>query len=541
MLKNNKNARWFWLLCFLFLSACGKEEAAKKTISFYEIEDIIRANDAKKVVGVDFTSKVAPLKDNSDFDHTPTGGYINLVSHLKDSRDNKLVNMVETVLDWIGQHKKCIRKIAPQCTPEFLDDYSARVVRNKMVRDLTDISLDAINNEIRNYKNFVVYYNAFPGANRLYLDVLRKVRSYEYLTTINNSYMFRDFPFTEGDGQLERFLRGWWPAYAQSAEKEGKTPWSTSDKDAGHSVGLTFYPDSIGYAKSNLISANLSLFGNNSNLLNNTIFFFLNNRSATKGGGYDQFLKATLSPYVLGNDGQPDESRLTDIIAELNRIYDQYLSAGGGNLAQIFIKDTHAEKVSFLAWNGGEPVWFSKKTKTAIQKLDRDGAPMFKPTNVFWPNKEQNYFLFDIAKYQKLFSKKPSAVQHMYPITGNAFQFSNYHNNASPFLELANPGKSFPAVKGNQNYATLEQFTSVDLSQARIIPSNDIFSNEGIVGVKLYTANPISENDVQSYERALSTIIKDVFRDFLEKVNMGVVTLKPGVFPLKSLLESKSQ
>ncbi len=85
----------------------------------------------------------------------------------------------------------------------------------------------------------------------------------------------------------------------------------------------------------------------------------------------------------------------------------------------------------------------------------------------------------------------------------------------------------------------VENLAIMDISQARIMPQTKAFSDEDMVGVKMYTSGEVSQENQDKYSADLRQIIETVFRDFLKKVK-DVKQFKPGTFPLKELFQKRS-
>ncbi len=519
------------LLSLIFFKlGCGADEESfekpSSLLALKTVQDEIRKNESVETTAIDFASALAPTEYNYLFDKTPTGSYINLATSWSKDRNLKIEQIVKGEIEWIGKHRKC----TDDCTPEFKSDYNFQ--KTNLAARLIKVTQNVIENEVRNTDGYGVLYHGYPMTFRLYQDVIREIASYELLNRLETTYMFRQFAYNDPINNLPEFLKNWWQKFIEYAQEKGTEPkplkGETPQPDAS-SVGLRYYPDSIRYAQNYVLSANLSLFGNNLSMLNNTLFYFLNNRSATGLNIADQLIKASLGPYVIDSNGKPDEARLTKVVADLRNVFNQYMGNSGGQLAQIFIKKTSLPALTFLCWNGGEPIWFSQKTKKAIFDTD-NGSPVFRPTNVFWPNEKQSdYYLPNPELYFSWYQEQPYKLGEVIPILGKRYQRVNF-GYAREFLELMGQDLTQKLV---------ENFAIMDISQARFMPQTKSFANEDLVGVKMYTSGEVSQENLDKYNANLKQIIETVFRDFLNNVK-EVQQFKPGTFPLKELFQKAS-
>lgn len=530
---------WFFM-AFLAFAGCSDESSpspnnqpadliSPKSSSLMEKAlNTIELNEAQEFSGLDFSTELAPLSHNYLFSQSPTGSYVNEALANYDVDPAKKLRIIsDKQIEWLGEHQKCF----DDCSEEFKQSYA--VNRNHTENRLFEMAEQVIKNEIRNPK-YTVFYHGFPSSFRLYQDVLKEVVGFEILDELNTTWLFRQYDFGESIDSLDKVLANWWGEYLKYAESKGQSPKPKADEEEpslAKSVGLRYFPDSIFYAQKYLLSTNISLFANNLSLLNNSIFYFLNNRSATGLNIADSLIEALLKPYVIDANKNLDEEKLKQVVQTLRGIYNKYLANGGGQLAQIFIKKSVAPKISYMAWNGGEPMWFSKERGGAIYAKEKNEL-LFKPTNVFWPDEKQSdYYLPDPNIYIDWYINNPSKLYQNVPILGNLYR-NLYLGHARGFLKLVR----------NQNTIPLEDqeiFAIKDISQARVMPKPSIFSDENLVGVKIYTSEPLSDNDIEQYYSEIRATIKAVFSEFLGKVR-DESFFKSGSFPLKNLfLESQ--
>lgn len=87
----------------------------------------------------------------------------------------------------------------------------------------------------------------------------------------------------------------------------------------------------------------------------------------------------------------------------------------------------------------------------------------------------------------------------------------------------------------------IQSFIIKDYMQARILPSPHYFTDEDLVGVKLFTFNPVEEKDLDIYKQQIFDLIRSIISDFLANAQ-SVQDFKPGSFPLKdAFLKAKNQ
>lgn len=488
-----------------------------KALTIAEVDDLMEENKNLDANGPDFQSEIASIEEFPLFESTPTGSYIDALIP-NETKAEKIKKAAEKLVSHIAASPVCKKS----CSPEFKQ---ASPSKKKLLQSrLAEITKEIVLNEIRNQGNFISYYHGFPNDFRLYQDVLRSVKSFEHLNRLTNTYPFRDFAFNDKRVLLHNFLKNWWQEYLDYAQSKNMPPFPTKDIDApGQSIGLTFYPDSITYAQNYLLSTNVNFLGNNLSPLNSSVFFLLNSTSATGLDIVDWLIEKTLTPYLKNSDGSFNKAKFDEILSQLKSIFNRYMAKSGGQLVQILVKNQIAPKVSFMAWNGGEPIWSSKQTKRAIFATDEDGNEVFKPSNVFWPTTAEqinDYVLPNIVSLMTLFVDYPKYLANFFPVRQR--------------IKLL-AGASF--IQKHPKDEKTAIFVSRDIMQARLLPNPEYFSDESITGAKIYTVYPIDENHQAAYEQEIFDTIRDVFTDFLANTD-SLDDFKDGDYRLKSAFES---
>lgn len=490
----------------------AKTEGEQLTIAM--VDELIEKNTKKNGPGPDFTSD---LTENMQFKETPMGAY--LQNWLPGMAPAEQVTLATSkIIQGIGENPVCLKA----CTPTFLEEFK----NNKQEIDarLNEVAQMMAVNELRNQKQYTVFYHAFPNEFRLYQDVLRALKTFEFLTKLSTTYPFRDFPFNDEVSSLDTFLQGWWAAYLAYAEEQGESPFPDFKGDRRHpaaSVGLTFWPDSIPYAQKNIFSANVNFLGNNFLPMNSSIFYFMNSTSAT---GLDveknNFIKRSLTPYLLGSNGELDEDRFKKVADDLKNIFERYMMKSAGQVAQIFVKNSSVPEVAFMSWNGGEPIWLSKTTGNVIMREKR-GNKVFMPTNVFWPTTPEQvaeYELFNVVDFMDLFINNSALLTQKFPVTNDP----RAKNTVDIFFGQA-----------DQNTLKIDDFITQDYAQARIFPAPKVFTDEEVTGVKIFTRNPIKPEDEERYYQEIFEVVRDVISNFLANAK-SAADFKEGTYKLKS-------
>lgn len=460
--------------------------------------------------GPNFDKNIGSLDGNPTYTSTPMGAYLNNWFPNLTTYTEQINTAARQVLNRIGNGKRCKTDCSDEFKLKFKND------KPNLLKRFQDITREIAENEIRNTQDFNIFYHGFPSDLRLYHDVLRIVKSFEFLSFLTTTYPFRDFSFTDKHVELSNFLRGWWPAYVAYAKKQGVSPYpSTTHPSPGAAVGLTFYPDSIPYGMDYLLSTNVNFFSNNLSPLNNTPFFFLGSASATGSKKFDSLYERTLSPYVK------DKDKLDKAIAKLKAIFNQTMDKSGGQLAQIFVKKDTSPKVSFIAWNGGEPMWLNKtganKGEIAMQK---HFGFSFHPINLFYPKNafERSQFeILNVVEFMNLFTTNAVGLVKLFPA-----------------MHQKRLDKAAIYTGASTHSLRTKIYFAQDVSQARVLPNPQYFTDENVAGVKIYTVNDIKKSEIDKYNKALFELIHELMEEFLTSVHQEK-DFKPGKFKLKQL------
>jgi hypothetical protein len=323
-------------------------------------------------------------------------------------------------------------------------------------------------------------------------------------------------------------LQNWWPEYLKFVKEKNEPPEATQGfPQKGAIVGLTYFPDSIPFARDHIVATNVNLLGNTLSPVNSTNFFFLNSTGATQLNIIDNLLKNLLDSYVKNDKGQFDEDRFNRILKQLKNVYSEYVAESGGQLAQIFIKKDIAPEVAYLSWNGGEPYWFKPASNNSEEvsdtlvyktKLGEHAKPF--PPNIFWLDQEQ--------KNQGYF--QPNIVDVMNDFVMSPKKFDAYF----PVFSRRKVAWSKEIILGDSNKEHIYQFMSRDMQQARLLPNPQYFTDENITGVRIFTFQELSDDKLIGYDGALYQIIRSVFDDFLANAK-SEKDFKEGNYELKNM------
>lgn len=443
---------------------------------------------------------------------TPSGAYIASFNPKSEYTD-KIKEATARVLQYIAKNPSCKKR----CSDFFNNDIRYNNGK-QLLATLQEVTRLSINNELANMENYQPFYHGFGNEFRLYQDVLRIVKSFEYLKKLEHTYPLRDFAFNDNNINLSTFLAKWWGEYIGFVKQEGKDT-------QGSVIGLSYFPDSITFARNYLLSANVNLLGNTLSPTNSTIFFYLNSTGASQLNIIDNLLKNLIDKYVINNSGTNDEEKLDRIIKQMKDTFSLYMADSGGQLAQIFIKKDIIPEVSFLSWNGGEPMWFKQSNNDKYPQL------IFKvglhnkafPPHIFSlddKQKNEGYYLPNIAQVMKKFIFNPQQFDQYFPI------FSR--------KKLAWAKEITDDDNQEKNY----QFLSRDMMQARILPNPKYFTDENFTGVRIFTQNEVSSSSINRYNDELYQIIRSMFADFLANAK-SQDNFKNGNYKLKELFINK--
>ncbi len=496
---------------------------AKKVLTIEQVEKMMEEASLAAEPGPNFDKAVANLDYNSGFERTPTGAYLSQLVANSD-RPDRIREGSKQVAAFLYKSKEC----KTGCSKSFKNDWKNN--RNNIEKRLEDVSRDFIVNELININDYIVFYHAFPNDFRLYQDVLRVIKSFEQLNNLNTTYPFRELAYNDSHLSIENFLKGWWDAYLEHVKKNNVSPFpskSKSFKAPGKSVGLTFYPDSITYAQTYLLSANLSFLGNTMSAMNSTVFFFLNSSSATGLNIVDWLIEKSLTPYLLKNDGSLDQPKLEKTITELKNIFSKSLASSGGQVAQIFIKKSVAPELAFLAFNGGEPVWFSKTTNKSVFKENKYKPDNTMPLNIFWPIKDddkRDLYLPNIVDIFDRYTGQYNDLLEVFP----------YNKGRARQLASTITGTNDPAKKDTK------LFVASDLAQARLLASPKYFTNPSLTGVKIVSFKATPPQELADYNRDIYDLIRGIMSDFLSRASKEK-DFKAGEYPLKNVFINLSK
>jgi hypothetical protein len=497
------------LLSFCLFLSHSSISFAQSGFNITELEQLMNKNGQKE--GPDFSSNIASIDENMAYNKTPMGAYLN-----NWFPQQKATVQIEKAMDQIYHYITKGNLCKKSCSDSFKK--TMVVDKDKYLKRLREIAEKAVENEIRNEK-FIAFYNGFANEFRLYQDVLKAVKSFEFLNKFKNNYFFRDFAFDDKNTNLQTFLEGWWPAYLEHAKNEGESPFPKREGEVpANSVGLRYFPDSISYAQMYLLSTNVNLLSNTIIPLNSSIFFLVNSSSATgKEKVVDSLIEGMLKPYLAKENGEIDQAKFQKVLANLKDVFQAHMGKSGGQLAQIFVDKSITSKVSYMAWNGGQPFWVLSSTGQVEEAKNPEGKTMFRPVPILYPEEglSGDRQLFRVNSFMHLFVDDPLKLANKFP--------------ALRAIMLRTAAEML-GVTAKSDRAKV--FAVQDVSQARLLPIPKYFSNEALTGVKLFTMNEVSPEDVSRYEQDIYEIVRNIMADFLAKATSDA-DFKKGAFPLK--------
>jgi hypothetical protein len=231
----------------------------------------------------------------------------------------------------------------------------------------------------------------------------------------------------------------------------------------------------------------------------------------------DSLIEGMLKPYLTKEDGEIDQGKFQKILASLKEVFQEYMGKSGGQLAQIFVDKSITSKVSYMSWNGGQPFWVLNSTGQVEEAKNAEGETMFRPVPILYPKEglSGDRQFFSVNNFMHLFVDDPVKLANTFP--------------ELRAIMLRTAAKIL-GVTAESDRAKI--FVVQDVSQARLLPKPKYFSNEALTGVKLFTMNEVSPQDVSRYEQSIYDIVRDIMADFLANTT-SEADFKKGEFPLK--------
>jgi|GEM_PF-2811288 len=267
----------------------------------------------------------------------------------------------------------------------------------------------SIANEIKYGKDHYVLYHAHMPDLGLYYDMLKEIKQILKIESFGTTNIFREMgaDYTS----IKKLLENYEENLREYSASKGKPLNATGP---GSIMGFSEAPDHMIWAKNNMISANVSLFGNVGKLGENTFYYFLNSMSHISNV---DFLVERLLKTVMP---QATSAEVSQRLTQYKNVFEDHMRKGGGHLLQVFVKKEKIDEMAFASHPYGVPIWIDKKTNhfamsrgktTPLAKISAD---------------EKRYRLPKVSSYLDMYTKSPHKFSNM---------FSPVHKKRSPKQE----------------------------------------------------------------------------------------------------------
>jgi len=426
----------------------------------------------------------------TDLEKTATGSYLKYMYPGKDM-ETALGLAVGNMLKLIQKDAKVKNRIASDAIVKSLED-DFEGVKNEVV----DLTREILKSSVAYGPDYTAFYHGHGNSLRLYLDMLREIKGYENIADLNSTNPLRDKGQKTDIANAQDLLSRYEDeamAFQKRVNQEAKLKDPNAKEielfDTARTLGVGFAPDKIDFFRDHAISANINLFGNMHVLAECTLFYFLDSFNISNPN--EALVKNLLSR--ITPEGAPDGY----VDARMKRyadLYNEHMKESGGNLMQIFIKNTPDEddgsnlvdEITFPAWMKGIPIWESRDTgKLATVSNNFDAVPVLS-------NKNKLFKRVKTTDYMDLFTSDPNA-------------FINKYSN-------------FSKVK---NVQKRHRMASYDRPQVRIFVDPKTFNDGKNVIVEQYTRSKIGTSALDDYQRELKKLIKEDMDLYLEGLQKG--------------------
>tara|TARA_R110002095_G_scaffold178043_1_gene155348 strand:- start:360 stop:2096 length:1737 start_codon:yes stop_codon:yes gene_type:complete len=333
------------------------------------------------------------------------------------------------------------------------------------------------------------YYTLYHGHGnglRLYVDMLRQVKSYENLVDLSETNPLRDKTIASDIRNVSDILERYNPAAKEYAAENGLQ--LRTDK---RTLGFNFAPDKIGLLRDHAVCVNTNLFGNTEILAECTLFYFLDSFNISNP---NEILVKNLLARIV--DPEISENNMAAKIKRYTDLYDKHMKSSGGNLMEIKIrkgKFTNADEkvrgiddIAFASWMKGIPVWLTKKSGKLATRGGNEKAVRIlnEAHNLYVRPKMSDYLELNI-------SDPPAFVE----------KYSNFRP---------------------KDHVTQRQREKVlDRTQARVVIDPVTFNDGENILVNQYTRFEVPQEDKEAYESELQKLIKEDMQEHLERLQNG--------------------
>lgn len=433
----------------------------------------------------------------ADLEKTATGAYLKFMYPGKDM-ESSLALAVKQMLKLIQKDSKSKNRIASDSIIKALEDDFEGVQR-----EVIDVTREILKSSVAYGSDYTVFYHGHGNSLRLYLDMLREIKGYETITNLDTANPLRD----KGAKNVVSNAQDLLDRYEDEAIKfNDKTNKELKEKDPNakevsifdmnRTLGVGFAPDKIDFFRDHAISANINLFGNMGLLAECTLFYFLDSFNISNP---NEFLVKNLLSRITPKDAP--EGYVEARMKRYSDLYNQYMKDTGGNLMQIFMKNTPdadtgknlVDEMTFPSWMKGIPIWESRDTgKIATVSNNFDAVPVLS-------NKNKLFKKVKTSEYVGLYADNPDAFIN---------KFSNF--------------SKLKKVKKNHRLASL------DRAQARIFVDPSTFNDGKNVIVEQHVRKDIDEAAKEAYMKELHQLIQEDMNIYLEGLQKGTAKGQEG-------------
>lgn len=314
----------------------------------------------------------------------------------------------------------------------------------------------SIANEIKYGKDFYALYHAHMPDLGLYYDMLKEIKQILKIESFGTTNVFREMG--TDSSSIKKLLKQYEDNLKELTQAKNKPLNATGP---GSIMGFPEAPDHMIWAKNNMVSANISLFGNVGKLGENTFYYFLNSMSHISNVDFliERLLKTVMPQATNEEIGR----RLT----QYKNVFENHMRKGGGHLLQVFVKKEKIDEMAFASHAYGVPIWIDKKT------------------NHFAMGKGKNLPLAQISADEKKY-RLPKVSSYIDMYTKSPYKFSNM----------------FSPVHRKKN--SKQEYSYNDAAQVRLIMNpQKLLDNTFVIES---TRNRIFDMDLKAYQRELKTL-----------------------------------
>lgn len=423
---------------------------------------------------------------------TATGSYLKFMYPGQDM-ETALARAVGNMLQLIQKDAKSKNRIASEGIIQALkDDYQG------VKKEVIGLTREILKSSVAYGPDYTVFYHGHGNSLRLYLDMLREIKGYENISDLQNTNPLRDKGRVNTVNNARDLLEQYEDQaieFQKRANAEAKAKDPTAKElnlfDDNRTLGVGFAPDKIDFFRDHAISANINLFGNMHVLAECTLFYFLDSFNISNP---NEFLVKNLLSRITPSDAP--EGYVEARMKRYSDLYNTYMKDTGGNLMQIFMKNTPdgetgknlVDEMTFPAWMKGIPIWESRDTgKIATVTNNFDAVPVLS-------NKNKLFKEVKTSSYVDLFTKDPN-------------KFIDKYSNFSKLKKV---------TKRNR-------LASLDRPQVRIFVDPATFNDGRNVIVEQHVRKNVSDQAAKEYQDELQKLIREDMNIYLEGLQKDTV------------------